>query len=50
VLGELVVYQLNAGEDLIAPERGVELWVGWPTRHAYQLFDADPDEEPTDGV
>jgi spermidine/putrescine transport system ATP-binding protein len=52
-LGELVVFQLNAGEDLIAPQRGAEVWVGWPLKHAYQLFDADPTdlaEESSDDV
>jgi spermidine/putrescine transport system ATP-binding protein len=48
-LGELVVYQLNAGDDLIAPERGAEVWVGWPSQHAYQLFDVDTAEEAPDG-
>jgi spermidine/putrescine transport system ATP-binding protein len=47
-LGELVVYQLNAGDDLIAPERGAEVWVGWTAQHAYQLLDAEPAEEATD--
>jgi spermidine/putrescine transport system ATP-binding protein len=48
-LGDLVVYQLNAGEDLITPDRGAEVWVGWAPQHAYQLLDADPAEETTDG-
>jgi spermidine/putrescine transport system ATP-binding protein len=50
-LGELVVYQLNAGENLIAPVRGDEVWVGWLPQHGYQLFDtgsADSAEESTD--
>jgi spermidine/putrescine transport system ATP-binding protein len=42
-LGELVVYQLNAGDDLIAPQRGEQLWATWPTQHGYQLLDSgDP--------
>jgi spermidine/putrescine transport system ATP-binding protein len=45
-LGELVVYQLNAGDDLIAPVRGDEVWVGWPSQHAYQLLDAEPTDNP----
>jgi spermidine/putrescine transport system ATP-binding protein len=49
-LGELVVYQLNAGEGLIAPSREDEVWVGWPSQHAYQLFDAEPAEEAIDDV
>ncbi|HTW20216.1 MAG TPA: ABC transporter ATP-binding protein [Mycobacteriales bacterium] len=48
LLGELVVYQLNAGEDLIAPVRGDEVWVGWAQQNAYQLFDAEPSEEASD--
>jgi spermidine/putrescine transport system ATP-binding protein len=45
-LGELVVYQLNAGDDLIAPVRGDEVWVGWPAQHGYQLLDVEPPEPP----
>ena len=41
-LGELVVYQLNAGEDLIAPDRGEQLWATWPTHNGYQLLDTAP--------
>jgi spermidine/putrescine transport system ATP-binding protein len=44
-LGDLVVYQINAGDDLISPDRGDEVWVGWTSQHAYQLFDAEPAEE-----
>jgi spermidine/putrescine transport system ATP-binding protein len=47
-LGDLVVYQLNAGEDLIAPVRGDEVWVSWPIQHAYQLLDAEPAQETND--
>jgi spermidine/putrescine transport system ATP-binding protein len=39
VLGELVVYQLNAGDDLITPDRGDEVWATWPTHHGHQLLD-----------
>jgi spermidine/putrescine transport system ATP-binding protein len=39
VLGELVVYQLNAGDDLVTPDRGDEVWATWPTQHGYQLLD-----------
>jgi spermidine/putrescine transport system ATP-binding protein len=38
-LGELVVYQLNAGDDLVTPDRGDEVWATWPTQHGYQLLD-----------
>jgi spermidine/putrescine transport system ATP-binding protein len=44
-LGELVVYQLNAGEDLIAPDRGEQLWATWPTHNGYQLLDTAPNQE-----
>jgi spermidine/putrescine ABC transporter ATP-binding subunit len=44
-LGELVVYQLNAGEDLIAPDRGEQLWATWPTHNGYQLLDTAPHQE-----
>ncbi len=44
-LGELVVYQLNAGEDLIAPARGEQLWATWPTHNGYQLLDTAPHQE-----
>jgi spermidine/putrescine transport system ATP-binding protein len=47
-LGELVVYQLNTSEDLIAPQRGDQVWVGWLPLQGYQLLDADHSEEPTD--
>jgi spermidine/putrescine transport system ATP-binding protein len=39
VLGELVVYQLNAGDDLVTPDRGDEVWASWPTHQGYQLLD-----------
>ena len=42
VVGELVVFALNAGDELIAPERGDEVWVGWPLHHSYQLLDSEP--------
>jgi spermidine/putrescine transport system ATP-binding protein len=48
-LGELVVYQTNAGDDLIAPARGDEVWIGWLPHHGYQLLDADTAEETSDG-
>jgi spermidine/putrescine transport system ATP-binding protein len=38
-LGELVVYQLNVGDDLVAPDRGDQLWATWPTHNGYQLLD-----------
>jgi len=44
-LGELVVYQPNAGEGRIEPERGDSVWAGWPVQHCYQLVDAGHDEE-----
>jgi spermidine/putrescine transport system ATP-binding protein len=39
VLGELVVYQLNAGDDLVTPDRGDEVWATWHTQHGYQLLE-----------
>jgi spermidine/putrescine transport system ATP-binding protein len=45
VLGELVVYQLNAGDDLVTPDRGDEVWATWPTHHGYQLLDTAHDTE-----
>jgi spermidine/putrescine transport system ATP-binding protein len=47
-LGELVVYQLNAGDEIAAPEREDEVWVSWSPDHGYQLTDAEPAEEPPD--
>jgi spermidine/putrescine transport system ATP-binding protein len=50
-LGELVVYQLNAGEELAVPDRGDEVWVSWLPNHGYQLSDATaPAEEAPDAV
>jgi spermidine/putrescine transport system ATP-binding protein len=43
ILGQLVVYQLNAGEQLAAPQRGDQTWVSWPTKTGYQLL--EPPEE-----
>jgi spermidine/putrescine transport system ATP-binding protein len=48
VLGELVVYQLNAGDDLVTPDRGDEVWATWPTHHGYQLLDTAHDTEDDD--
>jgi spermidine/putrescine transport system ATP-binding protein len=45
VLGELVVYQLNAGDDLVTPDRGDEVWATWPTHQGYQLLDTAHDTE-----
>jgi hypothetical protein len=42
------VYQLNAGEDLIAPDRGEQLWATWPTHNGYQLLDTAPHQEDDD--
>jgi spermidine/putrescine transport system ATP-binding protein len=47
-VGELVVYQLNAGDELFAPDRGDAVWIGWQPHHGYQLFDVDSAEEPAD--
>ncbi|HTR71423.1 MAG TPA: ABC transporter ATP-binding protein [Mycobacteriales bacterium] len=44
ILGQLVVYRLNAGEDLLTPQRGDQLWVGWPDTAAYQLVDSPQSE------
>jgi spermidine/putrescine transport system ATP-binding protein len=44
-LGDLVVYQLNAGEEVAVPVRGDEVWVSWGPDHGLQLSDAEPVEE-----
>ena len=44
-LGELVVYQPNAGEGRVEPARGESVWASWPVQHGYQLVDAEYDEE-----
>jgi spermidine/putrescine transport system ATP-binding protein len=45
ILGQLVVYQLNAGENLISPQRGDQLWVSWPTASGYQLAERPEDKD-----
>jgi spermidine/putrescine transport system ATP-binding protein len=45
ILGQLVVYQLNAGDNLISPQRGDQLWVSWPTTSGYQLADRPEDKD-----
>jgi spermidine/putrescine ABC transporter ATP-binding subunit len=44
-LGELVVYQLNVSDDLVAPDRGDQLWATWPTHNGYQLLDTAQHQE-----
>jgi len=42
-LGDLVVVQSNAGDDVLAPQRGEKLWVSWSSHHGYQLTDIEPE-------
>jgi spermidine/putrescine transport system ATP-binding protein len=45
ILGQLVVYQLNAGDDRINPSRGDQLWASWPTATGYQLAERPEDKD-----
>jgi spermidine/putrescine transport system ATP-binding protein len=45
ILGQLVVFQLNAGDHVATPQRGDQTWVSWPTTSGYQLL--EPPEEST---